>query len=882
MAFIHENLSITVQTIGGVGMRFAFYRTDDDVSTVTSDGYFERGAAHGLRLNDLIFVSPITAGFEPYALNVTAVDGDGDVTASLSDEDMRKSVYDPGGKAEQVLTVGDVGEPGGLQAYHENLDTLSEATLTTAGMALLSASDAAAQRAALGLDVADRAVMKALPSTITSAYLKEPGREGQFIWREGDYSAQVAADTAEGIYIQSDNVAASEGAWVRVFDGPVNVAWFGADMSGSTPSQDAFSAVVKIAKAENNYISWYEDMPNAPTTTIEIPGGRYLLTDYVDTGGKTVNWVVADDAVFVNDCAKFLTGRIVRSSRIGLDEPYGTLDNACGFAVRVGNGFFGMPQIGADSPAGVSGWIDPDDMCVFFDEGSVGLQADAAASENVIFRGDNTYHADGVTLSDPVDVRRLRVGMVVQTTHSPPFRGVLVNWEPDGDRLYVLRWLELGDMTRTPQTPGGDDALFVNPMAKVWGANINSFLTENGYSFQAASAEFGVWNDKETPANFRDGLGRTWGADVVNLGPRKGSSGFISRGAFFNGFTAAGSDIGFNAAGFPELAATAPPIGFAYDGDGVGFRQRNNDGVPFLISLNGVLDFGAQGGANTPVLNFHSGAVNVQFDSRIYASGGTGATGGGALTLEAAAVETTALRPVADNTYVLGASDRRWNVVFAATGSINTSDERLKKFLDAHLLEPVKRAVRRLEITPYQFLDAIAAKGEENARIHIGVSAQEVEAAFAAEGVDAHRWALFCEDPEYEDVEVSEEVEEIEMETFEEVVDRPVVQGDRVVVEKVTVQGTRPKTVTLPVFNEDGSPGMRDVAVTRGGVPVMIGKGDKKRTLRTKEPATMEIPVKKIITKTRIESRPTGKTRLGLRYDQLLLLMIAAMGDVNA
>jgi len=62
----------------------------------------------------------------------------------------------------------------------------------------------------------DRTALKALDTnSITAAYLKEQGREGQFVWRTGDYSSQVAADTAESIYIKADDVAATDGAWVR-------------------------------------------------------------------------------------------------------------------------------------------------------------------------------------------------------------------------------------------------------------------------------------------------------------------------------------------------------------------------------------------------------------------------------------------------------------------------------------------------------------------------------------------------------------------------------------------------------------------------------------------------------------------------------------------
>lgn len=83
--------------------------------------------------------------------------------------------------------------------------------------------------------VATRTALKALDTTKnTVAYLAEAGREGVLVWRTGDYSAQIAADTLEGVYVKADAVAATVGAWVRAFDGPLYVEWFGAVGDGTT------------------------------------------------------------------------------------------------------------------------------------------------------------------------------------------------------------------------------------------------------------------------------------------------------------------------------------------------------------------------------------------------------------------------------------------------------------------------------------------------------------------------------------------------------------------------------------------------------------------------------------------------------------------------
>jgi len=52
------------------------------------------------------------------------------------------------------------------------------------------------------------------PSIFTSARLTGSGREGPFVWRDGDYSARVSADPDQYQYVESSEVASTQGAWV--------------------------------------------------------------------------------------------------------------------------------------------------------------------------------------------------------------------------------------------------------------------------------------------------------------------------------------------------------------------------------------------------------------------------------------------------------------------------------------------------------------------------------------------------------------------------------------------------------------------------------------------------------------------------------------------
>jgi hypothetical protein len=96
---------------------------------------------------------------------------------------------------------------------------------------------------------ADRTALAA-SATTSAAYLREPGREGLFVWNAGDCSALVAADSEQGLHVPpaSDPTGAS-GAWARKYTGPVNVSWFGAkaDASPTAGSGSDDSAAVQAA-----------------------------------------------------------------------------------------------------------------------------------------------------------------------------------------------------------------------------------------------------------------------------------------------------------------------------------------------------------------------------------------------------------------------------------------------------------------------------------------------------------------------------------------------------------------------------------------------------------------------------------------------------------
>jgi hypothetical protein len=182
-----------------------------------------------------------------------------------------------------------------------------------------AAEDAAdrAEAAAVGIAIttcATRTELKALdPSLRKLAVLREAGREGTWVWRTGDYSAQIAADTAEGLYLKADSVAASAGAWVRVYDGSVLPTWFGATANAGSSQHTALQAWIDSG-AEDLYLPpgiWRADSTLTCGHNVKLHGpgvldfgygtGQLLVTGAglsaldplsanVSRGGRALSW----------------------------------------------------------------------------------------------------------------------------------------------------------------------------------------------------------------------------------------------------------------------------------------------------------------------------------------------------------------------------------------------------------------------------------------------------------------------------------------------------------------------------------------------------------------------------------------------------------------
>lgn len=99
-----------------------------------------------------------------------------------------------------------------------------------------------------------------------------------------------------------------------------------------------------------------------------------------------------------------------------------------------------------------------------------------------------------------------------------------------------------------------------------------------------------------------------------------------------------------------------------------------------------------------------------------------------------------------DNTIALGSASARFDDAYITNGVTTGSDRNLKQDIEelSDAEQRVAQACKSL-IRKYRLISSVEEKGDD-ARIHIGIIAQELEDAFTAEGLDASRYGMFCQD----------------------------------------------------------------------------------------------------------------------------------------
>ena len=213
-----------------------------------------------------------------------------------------------------------------------------------------------------------------------------------------------------------------------------------------------------------------------------------------------------------------------------------------------------------------------------------------------------------------------------------------------------------------------------------------------------------------------------------------------------------------------------------------------------------------------------------------------------------------AVRPGADNVTPLGHGSYRWTVVYAATGSINTSGRDAKVGIRAPSDAERRAAQRILAIGPkiYKFKDAVDAKGE-GSRLHAGYIAEDVRDALEAEGLDPWRYGFMCADSVTVTETYTESVQRPVMQTVQTTETAVEVRDGQAVRVRRFVQREEPVGSFLPLFEEDGTP-----ILSADGQPLVHFVPTMESVQETR---TREVPL--------LDDAGQPIMRLGLRYSEL-------------
>ncbi|HHL43173.1 MAG TPA: DUF2793 domain-containing protein [Hellea balneolensis] len=122
----------------------------------------------------------------------------------------------------------------------------------------------------------------------------------------------------------------------------------------------------------------------------------------------------------------------------------------------------------------------------------------------------------------------------------------------------------------------------------------------------------------------------------------------------------------------------------------------------------------------------------------------------GAVPADIFLMQETVFRPASDNYANLGSASQRWKQIYAASGTINTSDGdykteikggKAKRLAEKRAAQAIKQSLIR-----YQFNSAIKQKGKRKARVHFGAHAQRIEKILQNEGLNPDEYGFLCKD----------------------------------------------------------------------------------------------------------------------------------------
>jgi hypothetical protein len=553
--------------------------------------------------------------------------------------------------------------------------------------------------------------------------LNAGGRSGTFDVIAGDFSAELAADTENGVYIGlSDDTTATTKVCRRRIDGFVKADWFGADRLGVIDSTTAIEAANEFC---NGSTSGYKTI---------LFAGEYLFSSTITLNRGVVFLGDGNTAAFggggEGSPARLIKAASMTSVGIRVDKRAGLHNigvfdesGASGGGVQVIGNYVSLKGLTSNGHGG----------------GGFGLKVGAISSDPSDFNTNGYYLEDITTARNTGDGVSIGSDLITST-----IVGGFPSWTPNAPDCNA------GILTKLDARENDGTGLkvincFFNVFSMIH-CEVNSgygLYTEGTRDLTFIGGDF---EESNTLGNIEDlGVGNNFfGATAIDANFGSRSNVFTRSTAEIYNLKAKESLRGVTSskAGAP-LVTTTENQALKSAGSGVGFGFYAPDGgnsIPAKLSGSITVEQRAASGtdANTYYMHFNTRRNDVMER---------------AFSIVTKTTSTPSVNAADDNLWELGNAGLRWKEVFSATGTINTSDGREKT--DVKPLSEAERSVaRKLKglIKTFKMKSAVEEKGED-ARIHAGVIAQEVVDAFSSEGLDAYDYAMLCYNEWEEDVD---------------------------------------------------------------------------------------------------------------------------------